>query len=105
MIIFAKLLQFALRPGRKNIHWTASGSPAGHASSSRILEADSRVEADAGAMPNCPPTDDADMRSASNSEVRSAMNHQRRRAILRNGIFSEEAFDAFNSGDAYIHAA
>ena len=58
-----------------------------------------------GATPNCPPTKDADMLSASNSEVRSAMNHRRRRAVLRNGIFSEEAFDAFNSGDAYIRAA
>ena len=58
-----------------------------------------------GATPNCPPTEDPDMLSASNSEVRSAMNHQRRRAILRNGIFSEEAFDAFNFGDAYIRAA
>ena len=58
-----------------------------------------------GVTPNCPPIEDADMLSASNSEVRSAMNHRRRRAILRNGIFSEEAFDAFNSGDAYIRAA
>ena len=58
-----------------------------------------------GAVPTCPPTKDADMLSASNSKVRSAMNHRRRRAVLCNGIFSEEAFDAFNSGDAYIHAA
>ena len=33
------------------------------------------------------------------------MNHRRRRAVLRNGIFSEETFNAFNSGDAYIRAA
>ena len=58
-----------------------------------------------GATPNYPPTEDADMLSASNSKVRSAMNHRRRRAVLHKGIFSEEAFDAFNSGDAYIHAA
>ena len=56
-------------------------------------------------MPNCPPTEDADMLSATNSEVESAMNHRRRRAVLRNNIFSEEAFNAFNSGDAYIRAA
>ena len=56
-------------------------------------------------MPNCPPTEDADMLSAMNSEVESAMNHRRRRAVLRNNIFSEEAFNAFNSGDAYIRAA
>ena len=51
------------------------------------------------------PTEDADMLSATNSEVESAMNHQRGRAVLRNNIFSEEAFNAFNSGDAYIRAA
>ena len=58
-----------------------------------------------GATPNFPPAEDADMLSASNSKVRSAMNHRRRGVILRNGIFYEEAFDAFNSGDAYIRAA
>ena len=56
-------------------------------------------------MPYSPPTEDADMFSATNSEVESAMNHRRRRAVLRNNIFSEEAFNAFNSGDAYIRAA
>ena len=55
-------------------------------------------------MPNCPPTEDADMLSATNSEVESAMNHRCRQAVLRNNIFSEEAFNAFNSGDAYIRA-
>ena len=58
-----------------------------------------------GATPNCPPPEDAYRLSATNSEVKSAMNHRRRRAVLRNGIFSEEAFNAFNSGDAYIRAA
>ena len=56
-------------------------------------------------MPHCPPTEDADMLSAMKSEVESATNHRRRRAVLRNNIFSEEAFNAFNSGDAYIRAA
>ena len=56
-------------------------------------------------MPHGPPTEDADMSSAMNSEVESAMNHRRRRAMLRNNIFSEEAFNAFNSADAYIRAA
>ena len=56
-------------------------------------------------MPNCPLTEDADILSTTNSEVESAMNHQRRQAVLRNNIFSEEAFNAFNSGDAYIRAA
>ena len=58
-----------------------------------------------GRTPNCPPTEDADRLSATKSEVESAMNHWRRRAILRDGIFSEEAFNAFNSGDAYIRGA
>ena len=56
-------------------------------------------------MPNCPPTEDADRLSATNFKVESAMNHQRRRAVLRDGIFFEEAFNAFNSGDAYIRAS
>ena len=58
-----------------------------------------------GATPDCPPTEDADRLSATNSEVESAMNHRRRRVVLRNGIFSEEAFNAFNSRDTYIRAA
>ena len=56
-------------------------------------------------MSHSPPTEDTDMLSATNSEVKSAMNYRRRRAMLRNNIFSEEAFNAFNSGDAYIRAA
>ena len=82
-----------------------SGDPAGHASTSRIPESASREEANAGPMPNCSPTEDADRLSATNSEGESAMNHRRRRAVLRNNIFSEEAFNAFNLGDAYIRAA
>ena len=58
-----------------------------------------------GASPNCPPTEDADRISSTNSKVESAMNLRRRRAVLHNGIFFEEAFNAFNSGDAYIRAA
>ena len=58
-----------------------------------------------GPTPDVPPTEDADRLSATNSEVGSAMNHRRRRAVLRDPGFSDEAFDAFNSGDAYIRAA
>ena len=43
--------------------------------------------------------------SATNSEVESAMNHMRRRTILRDTCFSRGASDAFNSGDAYLRAA
>ena len=58
-----------------------------------------------GGMPDAPPTEDADRLSATNFKVESAMNHRRRWAVLRDACFSPEAFDAFNSGDAYIHAA
>ena len=82
-----------------------SREPVGHASTSRTLEPDSGAEANAGTMPDGPPTEDADRLSATNSEVESAMNHRRRRAILRDACFSQKAFDAFNSGDAYIRAS
>ena len=52
-----------------------------------------------------PPTEDANRISATNSEVESAMNHRRWRAALRDPNFSEEAFNVFNLGDAYIRAA
>ena len=63
------------------------------------------AEADMGQAPDNPPIEDADRLSATNSEVESAMNHRRRRAVLRDACFSPEAFDAFNSGDAYLRAA
>ena len=92
-------------PGRKNARRTVSGEPAGHASTSRAPEPDLEADANVGTTPDVPPTEDADRLSATNSEVESAMNHRRRRAVLREPGFSEEAFDAFNSGDAYIRAA
>ena len=91
--------------GRKNAHRTVSGEPAGHASSSLTPEPVFGADANVGTTPDVPPTEDADRLSATNSKVESAMNHRRRRAVLRNPSFSEEAFDAFNSGDAYIRAA
>ena len=63
------------------------------------------MEAKAGTMPDGPPTENADRISATNSEVESAMNHRRRRAVLRDPNFSEEVFNAFNSGDTYIRSA
>lgn len=33
------------------------------------------------------------------------MNHRRRRAAMRDPTFTEEAFNAFSSADAYIRAA
>ena len=92
-------------PSRKNTRRTISGRAAGHASTSQALELDIEADANMGRTPDVPPTEDADRLSAMNSEVESAMNHRRRRAVLRDPSFSEEAFDAFNSGDAYIRAA
>ena len=76
-----------------------------HASTSRAPGPDIEAEANTGRTLDAPPTEDADRLSATNSEVESAMNHRRRRAVLRDACFSQEAFDAFNSGDAYIRAA
>ena len=82
-----------------------SGDPASHASTSRIPNPVSRVEANAEVTPDCPFKEDLDKVSATNSEVETAMNHRRRRAALRDPGFSKEAFNAFNSGVAYIRAA
>ena len=62
-------------------------------------------EADTGRASGAPPTEGADGLSATNSEVESALNHRRRRTILRDVCFSPEALDAFNTGDAYLRAA
>ena len=82
-----------------------SGDVTNHASTSQVPGPDMEVEADMGQAPDNPPTEDADRLSATNSEVESAMNHRRRRAVLRDACFSPEAFDAFNSGEAYLRAA
>ena len=63
------------------------------------------AEANTGRAPDAPPTEDMDGLSATNSEVESAMNHRRRRTVLRDACFSPEALDAFNTGDAYLRAA
>ena len=81
------------------------GDVANHASTSRAPGPDIEAEADMGRAPDNPPTEDADRLSATNSEVESAMNHRRHRAVLRDACFSPEAFDAFNSGEAYLRAA
>ena len=88
--------------GRKRNNRTISGDPANHACTSRFPEPASRAKADTGTEPRSSPTEDADMYLATNSEVESAMNHRRRRAVLRNNIFSEEAFNAFHSADTYV---
>ena len=64
-----------------------------------------KAEANTGGAPDAPPTEDADGLSATNSEVESAVNHRRCRAVLRDTCFFQEALDAFNTGDAYLRAA
>ena len=63
------------------------------------------AEVNTGRTPDAPPTEDTDGLSATNSEVESAINHRRHRTVLRDACFSQEALDAFNSGDAYLRAA
>ena len=89
-------------PSRKNARRTIFEEVADHASTSRAPEPDLEADTNVGPTPDVPPTEDADRLSATNSEVESAMNHRRRRAVLRDASLSQEAFDAFNSGDAYI---
>ena len=64
-----------------------SGEAADHASTSRAPGPDIEAEADMGRTPDTLPIEDADSLFATNSKVESAMNHRRRRAVLRNGIF------------------
>ena len=90
---------------RKSARRTVSGEVANQASASHAPSRGPEVEANTRQEPDAPPTEDADRLSATRSEVESAMNHRRRRAVLHGPGFSEEAFDAFNSGDAYIRAA
>ena len=92
-------------PSRKNARRTISEEVADHASTSRAPGPDIEAEANTGRTPDAPPTEDADRLSATHSEVESAMNHRHHRAVLRDACFSQEASDAFNSGDAYIRAA
>ena len=56
-------------------------------------------------MLDCPLPEDSDDVSVTNSEVESTMNHQHRIAAMRDPTFTEEAFNAFSSADAYIRAA
>ena len=82
-----------------------SGEVANQASASHAPTHGPGEEANTRHEPDAPSTEDADRLSATRSEVESAMNHRRRRTILRDACFSQEALDAFNSGDAYLHAA
>ena len=82
-----------------------SGDPASYTPNSRDPAPAEETEADMGVTPDCPSAEGWENMSVTNSEVESAMNHQYWRAILRDPRFSEEAFNAFSSADAYIRAA
>ena len=81
---------------KKSARWTIS--------TGQDSRPDPEAEANTGRVLDAPPTEDADGLSATNSEVESALNHRRRRTILRDACFSPEALDAFNTGDAYLRA-
>ena len=53
-----------------------SGGPAGHNPNSRDPDPTIKTGADTGVTPDCPPAEDSDDVSITNSEVESTMNHQ-----------------------------
>ena len=59
-----------------------SWGPAGHTPNSRDPDPVAKAGADTGAGLDCPSAEDSDDVSVMNSEVESAMNHRRRRAVL-----------------------
>src|SRR3954464_8075202 len=77
---------------------TISGEVANRASTSQAPAPGPETEASTRHAPDAPPSEDADRLFVTNSEVESAMNHRRRRTVLRDACFSQEALDAFNSG-------
>ena len=82
-----------------------SGEVANRASASQAPTPGPEAEVNTRHASDSPPTEDADRLSATNSEVESAMNHRRRRTVLRDACFSPEALNAFNEGDAHLRAA
>ena len=82
-----------------------SGGPGSNSPDSQDPAPAEGTGADMGVTPDCPSAEGSENMSVTNSEVESAMNHRRWRAILRDPRCSKEAFDAFSSADAYIRAA
>ena len=82
-----------------------SGDSAGRTPNNQDLDPTGEVGAAMGATPDCPSDESSEDMSVTNSEVESAMNHRRCRAVLRGPEFSEDAFNAFSSADAYIRTA
>src|SRR3954466_5840025 len=99
--MLTSVLFFRMKRPRRTI----SGGAANHASTNQAPTPGPEAGTSTRRVPDAPPTEDADRLSATNSEVESAMNHRRRRTVLRDACFSREALDAFNSGDAYLCAA
>ena len=81
------------------------GEVANQASASQAPTPGPEGEANTRRAPDAPPTEDANRLSATRSEVESAMNHRRRRTVLRDTCFSPKALNAFNAGDAHLRAA
>ena len=90
---------------RKKVRRTVSGGPAGRVPNNQDLDPVGETVADVETQPDCPSAEGSYIMSVTNLEVESAMNHRRCRAVLRDLKFSDEAFNAFSSGDAYIRAA
>ena len=74
---------------------TIFGGSSGRTSCSQDSNPAMKTGVDAEEKPDCPPTEGSDDVSVTNSEVESAMNHRRRRAILQDPGFSEESFNTF----------
>ena len=79
-----------------------SGDPASRTPNTRDSVPAEETGVDMGATPDCPSAEGSEDMPVTNSEVESAMNHRRCRVVLRDPKFSEEAFNAFSSADAYI---
>ena len=90
---------------KKSARRTIPGEATNRASTSQVPRPDSEAGTNTRRASGAPPTEDADGLSATNSEVESAMNHRRRRTVIHDACFSQEALDAFNTGDAYLRAA
>ena len=82
-----------------------SGSPASHTPNSQVPDPVVMTRADTGVPQDCPLAGDSDDVSVTNSKVESVMNHRCQRAALCDPSFTKDAFNAFNSADAYIRAA
>ena len=82
----------------KSVRRTAGVEVANPTSTSQAPAPGLEGEASARREPDTPPMEDADILSATKSEVERAMNHMRHRTVFRDACFSPEALNAFNAG-------